>query len=268
MNQFLRHSLAAAATLLAGASYALTLTDANTSIEVDSATGVMSGWTVDGDAVALFAGAYFLRVGAGVNTPVHLLPGVTTTVSMLAPNIAQVVHENAEVEVRHLITLTGGPIGSITADVAEGVRVRNKTAQALPIALFQYNDFDLDGAGDDYAELIAPDYICQYDLASPKKPRVDQTITGLMPAIWKIGGFPSLITYIDGTTNDLDNQVSPFGPGDATYAFQMSGVLSPMGQPSSSMVIGSDKVYEAVPEPASMAAIGIGLVGLLARRRK
>lgn len=266
MKALFRYALVATVAGSAIAAQAITLSDLNSQIDVNS-SGHLTAWDVDGSAVDLYEGRYYIRVGAGTNVAVETLG--TTTITQIAPNIAEIIHENASVQFRQLVTLTGSPLNSLASDVAEQVKVTNKTGAPLRVELFQYNDFDLDGSLNDRAAVLAPDYLKQWDANSPKQPRIDHTVTSTAGvALWKVGAWPSVRNYISGTTNDLDNQASPFGPGDATYAFQYGLTLSAAGQPTSSLLVGSDKVYQAVPEPASMMALGLGLAAVAARRRR
>lgn len=263
MKAMYRYALVASLAVVAGAAHAVTLTDLNSNIDLNLATADHNNWKVDGQGVSLFASAYFLRVGAGTNNAVSALGGNTS--SVLAPNVARVGFAGAGVQFELTSIMKGGANGSFSAGHAEIVRISNMTAAPITISLFQYNDFDLGGTAlGDRAMLTSPVGMMQWDGATV----VNQNVTARVAPRWMIGTWPTVSSLISGTTNNLPNATSPLGPGDMTYAWQWEVTLAPARTAGSTFVMSSDKIYQSVPEPASMLALGAGLAAVAARRRR
>jgi hypothetical protein len=64
--------------------------------------------------------------------------------------------------------------------------------------------------------------------------------------------------------NNLNNTGLPFGPGDFSAANQWNFVLNPNDQ----IAIQTSMVLTPVPEPATLAVIGLGVLSLMRRRAK
>lgn len=263
MKAMYRYALVASLAVMAGSAYAVTLTDLNSTLDLNLTTAIHNNWDVDGQGVSLFESRYFLRVGGGTNDPVAALGGNTN--SVLAPNVARVGFAGAGVQFELTSILKGGAAGSFSSGHAEVVRISNLTGAPITVSLFQYNDFDLNStAGGDRAMLTSPVGMMQWEGTA----MVNQNVTARVAPRWMIGSWPTVGAFIAGTTNNLPNATSPLGPGDMTYAWQWEVTLAPARTPGSTFVMSSDKVFQTVPEPASMLALGAGLAAVAARRRR
>jgi hypothetical protein len=178
----------------------------------------------------------------------------------------EVVYQNAALRVTLTYLLTGASNG-MTADLAESVLVEN-LGGATSFSLFQYNDYDMNTtAGNDVGERLNSSTIRISDSVVTAIESVEGGTP--IPNFTELDdSFPDLRDDIDSTVDYVLNTAAGGGigetlSGDISYAFQWDRSLGAGG----SFVVSTDKVA-AVPEPATMAALGLGLAALMARRRK
>jgi len=247
-----------------GSAQTFTLTDTGTSATiVANSTFGLKDWTLLG-VDQVFANTYMWRIGDSSTADfIQNLP-VTNAVQtgnrfldLTYTNVAQ----GFAIDITYV--LTGG---INTFDVAEIVRVRNTGASALDFRLFQYNDFDLNNtAGDDTVSRVNSSQIKQVDGLVALNV-LNQGATP-QPNFSELGStsFGSSIISTSGYNLDTTpgNNIGQSFSGDAAYAFQWSVNIG-AGQ---SYTISTDKVA-AVPEPATMAALGLGALTLLRRRKR
>lgn len=240
-----------------GNAQAFTMTDGNAVVDGDSAVGLYN-WFTDG-VDDLFNQDYYYRIGMNPEAQISTIGNAV--VNQLAPNIVNVAYTDAVLRVDITYTLIGGAPGSGTSEIGEIIRVQNLTNSAMSFHLFEYDDFDLAGtAGGDSAMLLNGSTIMQWE-------NLTTAMVGTVPPFdrWEIASFPTILAKLtDGVPDDLANGTSPLGPGDMTFAMQWDRVIGPNG----TFLMSKNKRIEVVPEPASLAALGLGFAALLRRRRK
>lgn len=252
-------ALTALATALSGALLAqnFTLTDDNTVINGDL-SNLLKDWYIDG-VDHLQNQNYYLGVAGMPEAPVSALGGAT--ISQPLPNNAVVTFQNAMVSFQLTYTLLGGGMGSGSAIIMEVVRVRNKTNAPLSVSLFEYDDFDLNwNPNDDIGIYAGATTIRQQD-------GLGTVAVGTTPAFdkWEITTRPTLLNKLnDGVASSLSNTAPLVGPGNIEFATQWDRVLAP----NQTFFMSKTKAVSVVPEPATMAALGLGLVALIRRRKK
>lgn len=239
-----------------------TLTDTNTSATVDTSSNLgLKDWIVGGiDQV--HRNTYAWRVGD--STIADAIQNLTELSSgMVGTRFLNVAYGGTGFRIDITYVLTGG---ATSFDIAEIVRVTNTGNAALPFRLFQYNDFDLmSTANDDTVTRINSSQMEQTDGVVAMNV-VSQGATPV-PGRSQLGPlfFSSPLTNTAGYNLDTTagNGLGQSSFGDVAYGFQWNFNLNP-GQ---SFTISTDKVA-AVPEPGTMAALGLGAIALLRRRRK
>ncbi len=154
-------------------------------------------------------------------------------------------------------------IGSgLTSSIFEKATLTNTGTHARTLSFFKYADFDLcygynahdnDSAFGNTASIIQSDSWSTATIIP----------TSLAPSAFQIAqasGSGSIISSLnDGSATNLINTGSPFGPGDASFAFQWILTL----EPNQVYTLENTKTLTTTPEPASIFLFSIGGIGLL-----
>lgn len=155
----------------------------------------------------------------------------------------------------------------LSSSVLEKGILTNGGTDPLTLSIFKYADYDLtyghSAHNDDFAFGNALG-ITQHDAFSI----VSMTPTSSIPNAFQISvvGCPgSIISSLnDGNVTNLNNTGSPYGPGDASFAFQWNFTLAP-GQ---AYTIENMKTLTTTPEPISCALFLVGGGALVLARKK
>lgn len=233
------------------------LIDQNSVVNGDASNGLLLDWIVDG-VEQLYNEDYYYRIGLNPEVPVWTISAPVVTV--FAPNIVQVGYQNNLIRFEILYSLFGGTPNSNTSDIAEIVRVTNLIAEPLDFHLFEYDDFDIAGtAGNDQANVVNSSTIQQWD-------GLTVAMVGSVPPFshYEITNFAATLNKLNNNVADnLSDTTTGNQPGDLTFGMQWDTVIIERG----SFLISKDKRVAPVPEPASFAILGLGLLGFLRRRK-
>lgn len=244
-----------------GANAQVTLSDGNAFVEIDpdSSSGM---YTFEVDGIDNLYQQWFWYRYDGMDDELSIDELSSATVNQIAANVVSLMFDNGILRVEVSYLLTGGTSGSGTADIAESVRITNVSGSSLDLSFFQYSDFDLlENSSGDRVTFENANTIRQ----SKGSATASEVVSTPAADHWEIGGFPSILDkFGDGFASTLSDSGSPFGPGDGTFAWQWNRTITAGG----SFLISKDKLIEGVPEPASMIALGAGLLGLALRRRR
>lgn len=254
----------AAVGLGAAASAQVTLTNNNSVVTIDPTTTAphfsagMNSWVVDG-VNELFQQAYWYRVGATRENVINTIGAPIVTPN--GTNQVNIRYNHNQFSLDLTTTLIGGAPMSGTSSVTEIMRITNTSGTALDFHLFEYDDFDLGTSfSDDNAVLVNSSTIRQFDAQTNS---LVNTVP--VPSHWQIAvSGPIFNSLEDAGPTTLTDSGSPFGPGDATFAFQWDVLMAP----GDSFLMSKNKIIDqVVPEPATMLALG-GLAFAAFRRRK
>ena len=250
--------------LLAEAAYTapFTLTDGNSEVTIYPA-GVsgMYNWGVNG-VDHLFRHWYWYRIGTtDPESPINTISAPTVDQPLSNKATVSFADQQGRFTLNVTYLLTGGAPGELFSMIDQEVVISNTSTNTLEFYLFAYYDFDFWGTSiNDIVKLLDSSTIIQYDAFLPGVAIVQ---VNPVPLRWEIGGYPSIRNKLDNDyADDLTNTGSPFGPGDATFAFQWGFFIDPGSE------VRITSRHMITPEPSSAIVLGAGLIVLLGLRRR
>jgi len=241
----------------------ITMTDGNSTVDVEDTLGSAVNWTVDNTNDLLYTQGYYYRIGD--TGPEFNLSGLTLNSSSLlgSGQFLLLSYSAADFDLEFTYSLTGGTAGSGTSVLSQDVEIRNTSNSTLDIHFFQYNDFDLFGSSGQTAQQTNANTIIQ----TYGTTQLTEQVSTPAPDAIQVDGFPSLVDSLNDSTTTTLNGNTSFS-GDATWAWEWNFAIAP----GSSDVIGEDlrlNTISAVPVPAAVWLFVSGLIGLasVARRK-
>jgi hypothetical protein len=257
---FLAATLVAVLVAVSAVAQTATISDGNSTAHFDlTAAGVgMDAWTVNG-VNQLAEHSFWYRVGAsGAAQRINLLTlsGYSASVNRLD---ATYVGPTFRIDLDW--TLFGASPGFGQSDIGELIRITNTSQTALDFHFWQYADLNLLGTPlDTSVSITGGNTAWQYDGAT-----VAEAADVPTPSRYEAGFNSTVLAHL--SAGNLNNNASQTN-GNLAWAFQWDRVLTP----GASLIISKDNNLDVVvPEPGTLALLGIGVTGLLAgawRRRR
>lgn len=152
-----------------------------------------------------------------------------------------------------------------TARVTGTNIVTNEGNADLDLEFFNYIDYDLNGSGaNDTANLLFPNPVFRLAVSDAVGP-INAEWRVLDADAYQVGAFSGVRTLLtDADIDNLNNTGAPFGPADFSAAVQWKFTLAPGQQ----IALQTTQFMTPVPEPATMAALGLGILAIVRRRRR
>ncbi|MDJ0581436.1 hypothetical protein [Crocosphaera sp.] len=249
-----------------------TLTDGDFEYEQRGDDLGASDINVNGGNDNLFQDWWFFRVDGDTSESVFQSDKTPTSSTVNTALLDFASNGVFSASLDYTLTDLGGGEGA----VLQNMSILNETASDLVIDLFYYVDLDVDASFSNTATLAGPNSVLFEENG------VEFTVIGSDADAFQVLEFSDLLDLLeDGAITNLDNSGVPFGPGDATVAFQWS-LLIPAGESttvSGAVGIGDfseedvipTPVAEPVPEPGSstlaLALLALSGMGLRVLRR-
>jgi hypothetical protein len=249
----------------------VTLVDGNSTALIDASSQAgMHYWSVDG-INQLYQQWFWYGIGTGTAQQSIDQIGAPTIVT---PNAftAYISYANAQVAAQVNYVLTGGVLGSGSAQLNESIHFQNVSASAITLRFYQYSDFDLmANPGGDTLQLARNLSGKFYEAIQTKggltMSETDITGGGLPPGAnhGEASLYPDLLNRLNGASQItlLDN-TGVVGPGDTAWAFEWDVTLAA----GASLDISKNKQISGVPEPGVISLLGLGFLALAWRKRQ
>ena len=234
----------------------------NSTVNVDDQTGSAIDWMVDNSNDQLYTQSYYYRIGStGGESDLSSLMLTGSSLSTSTRSL-ELTYSSADFTIDILYGLTGGSAGSGSSVLSQDVTITNTSNTTLDIHFFQYNDFDLQGIGGQFAEQTNANTVVQ----TYGTTQLTEQVGTPAPTAFQVDGYPTLDNLLnDSLTTNLNGQSSY--TGDATWAWQWDLLIAA----GSSEAIGESMRLDgvsAVPVPAAVWLFGSGLLGLIGVARR
>ena len=249
--------------LLAGVSFAdpiYMLNDANSTAQFDLGTQAgQFNWVVD-QTPQLAQQWFWYRVGDLPEASFDTI-GAPVVIQPIPSFLSATYTMPGSFTAPLSLFLSGGQLGSGTADIAETIRINNISGSPLDFHLFQYVNFDLNGTPQgDTVHFLAPNTVEQSEGSTILSetvitPSASHREAALSPQ--------TLLALNDGAATTLNDFDGPLGPDDVTWAFQWDVTIATSG----TLIVSKDKQIR-IPEPMTLLLLVLGATAIARRSRR
>ena len=246
-----------------------TLSDLNSvAVVTPTSQAGMQSWTVDG-VNDLAQQWFWYGIGSGSVSSIDTLGPPTVTQSSSSSLTLMYAGPGLSATVSYF--MTGGAPGSNTSDIGENIKLQNTSASSEALHFYQYSNFQLGGGTtSNFLQFSNANAVDQTNMTLQLS-ETAETVDTPAPNAWQGGAYPSILNVLNAgtavTLNDTPAIGTQIGPGNMSWAYEWDKTLAP----NATLTIAKEKNIEAVPEPGTLAILGLCIVsvcaGLRTRRR-
>jgi hypothetical protein len=250
-------SLIALFTAAPAQSQTVMIADGNSTAHFDlGSTGLgMDAWTING-INQLQEHSLWFRVGTSPVQPINALTLLSYVPS--GNRLDATYTSSAGFSIDATWTLMGASPGFGQSDISELIRITNSSPTPLDFHFWQFVDLNLLGTPfDTWVSIVGGNTARQYDGVAAASETADVP----SPSRYEAGYRTNVLADLHAETLlNIATQTN----GDLAWAFQWDRQIAPGG----SLIINKDSNLDIVPEPGSLALLGVGLLACIWRWRK
>ncbi len=249
-----------------GIAQPITLTDGGSSATIDLLSGAgMNNWSVLGQN-QLMQQWFWYRTDNGVAQPINTIGGLTY--NLYNNNEVDATYKNSQLSIEIDYLLSGGGVGSGSADMTETITAKNLSGDPLNLNFYEYSYFDLLQSGNNNVTIFGSPGSGYYHVQqSSGSTAIQEAITSPNANYAEAANFNQTLNELNTQSGLMLNNNTSAGPGNVTWAFQWDQTIAAGDQ----LDIFKDKTLSIaeVPEPSTVAiiALGAGALGLALRRK-
>lgn len=229
-------------------------------VRTGSGGGTGNTYTVNGSSDQAFQEWWWYRVN-GVNSREFALSNQSAAPVISGNNMILAYREPEGFTSTLHYTINNTPGGALVTGTNF---IKNEGNVALSLSLFNYIDYDIGGtATGDRATMLSPNPATRWAIFDPAV-LINAEYRAIDASNYQVTAFPVLRGSLTDTgVTTLNNTGLPFGAGDFTGGLEWQFTLDP----NQEIALQTSRLLNPVPEPATMAILGLGAAALLKRRR-